>query len=82
MNQSNPIVLNSIPHEIHFNEIQKQVLVKLLNGQSYKAIASDMNISLAAVRQYAHRTYKKLKVSNKMEALIQYGDRGDNKSHQ
>ena len=33
MNQSNPIVLNSIPHEIHFNEIQKQVLVKLLNGQ-------------------------------------------------
>ncbi|MBK6479875.1 MAG: hypothetical protein KA109_15590 [Saprospiraceae bacterium] len=82
MNQSNPIVLNSIPHEIHFNEIQKQVLVKLLNGQSYKAIASDMNNSLAAVRQYAHRTYKKLKVSNKMEALIQYGDRGDNKSHQ
>ncbi|MBK8780045.1 MAG: response regulator transcription factor [Saprospiraceae bacterium] len=31
-----------------------------------------MGISIAAVRQYAHRIYKKLKVVNKTEAIIKY----------
>lgn len=38
MNQSHPIVLSSMPNEIHFNEIQKQVLVKLLNGRLIKPL--------------------------------------------
>ena len=67
------VFLHALPHDIKINDKQMTVLLKLINGKTYKSIATEMHISLPAVRQYAHRLYKKLKVSNKTEALIKYG---------
>lgn len=67
------VFLHALPHDIKINDKQMTVLLKLINGKTYKSIATEMHISLPAVRQYAHRLYKKQKVSNKTEALIKYG---------
>lgn len=61
-----------LPENININPMQKAVLEKLINGHSYKAISYDLNISMPSVRQYAHRLYKKLNVTNKMEILLRY----------
>lgn len=63
---------NDLPSHISINPMQQAVLEKLINGYSYKAIAYDLNISMASVRQYAHRLYKKLNVTNKMELVLKY----------
>lgn len=63
---------NDLPSNISINPMQQAVLEKLINGYSYKAIAYDLNISMASVRQYAHRLYKKLNVTNKMEIVLKY----------
>lgn len=63
---------NDLPSYISINPMQQAVLEKLINGYSYKAIAYDLNISMASVRQYAHRLYKKLNVTNKMEIVLKY----------
>ncbi|HQW56680.1 MAG TPA: helix-turn-helix transcriptional regulator [Saprospiraceae bacterium] len=76
------VQLNILPPEVKINNRQRNVLEKLINGQTYKSIASDLKISVPAVRQYAHRLYKKLNVKNRMEAIIEYGLRSDNKSYQ
>ncbi|MBP6793885.1 MAG: helix-turn-helix transcriptional regulator [Saprospiraceae bacterium] len=67
-----------LPSHISINPMQQAVLEKLINGYSYKAIAYDLNISMASVRQYAHRLYKKLNVTNKMEILLRYVHAGTN----
>ena len=64
---------NALPSGVVFNMQQKVVVEKLMNGLAYKSIAADLNISLQAVRQQAHRTYKKLNVANRMQVLIRYG---------
>ena len=69
---------NDLPSHISINPMQQAVLEKLINGYSYKAIAYDLNISMASVRQYAHRLYKKLNVTNKMEILLRYVHAGTN----
>ncbi|MEP7321712.1 MAG: LuxR C-terminal-related transcriptional regulator [Saprospiraceae bacterium] len=76
MSQTLRVCLRTLPTHIQLNEKQLKVLEKLLNGQSYKSIAADMMISMAAVRQYAHRSYKKLEVANRLEAVLAYGMRG------
>ncbi|MBK6479552.1 MAG: helix-turn-helix transcriptional regulator [Saprospiraceae bacterium] len=75
------VQIDTLPNSIILNEKQMLVLFKLLNGKAYKSIAKEMGISIAAVRQYAHRIYKKLKVVNKTEAIIKYAIRSDNKSY-
>ncbi len=72
----NAIKPREIPSNITINPMQQAVLEKLMNGHSYKDIAYDLKISLASVRQYAHRLYKKLNVTNKMEILFRYSDLG------
>lgn len=75
--QESPRVhLIALPQEIKLNEKQRVVMENLLNGLTYKVIAVNLNISVPAVRQYAHRLYKKLGVSNRTEAVIRYGLRG------
>ncbi len=75
------VFLTALPHSIKLNEKQMLVLMKLINGKTYKSIATDMNISVSAVRQYAHRLYKKLNVVNRTEAIIKFGIASDNKSY-
>ncbi len=64
---------NALPFGVVFNPQQKAVVEKLMNGLAYKSIAADLNISLQAVRQQAHRAYKKLNVANRIQVLIRYG---------
>ena len=64
-----------LPEKTMLNEKQREVLEKLMNGHPYKSIAHELNISMPSVRQYAHRLYKKLKVANRADAMLQYGSR-------
>ncbi len=66
---------SQLPDHALLNEMQREVLEKLMNGLPYKSIAHDLNISMPSVRQYAHRLYKKLKVSNRADAMIRYGSK-------
>jgi len=75
------VQIDTLPNTIILIEKQMLVLFKLLNGKAYKSIAKEMGISIAAVRQYAHRIYKKLNVVNKTQAIIKYATRSDNKSY-
>jgi len=50
-----------------FTEREKDVLVLLLKGKSYKDIQADLFISLQTVKNYASRIYGKLAVRNRVE---------------
>lgn len=71
-----------LPAHRQFNQQQSDILELLMNGYSYKFIATEKKISLASVRQYANRLYKKLSVNNRTEAAARYGKIADNKSYQ
>jgi DNA-binding NarL/FixJ family response regulator len=58
------------------SEREKQVLQGLVNGYSYKMIASDLFISLETVRSHIKKIYEKLQVNSKTEAVTKaYRDR-------
>lgn len=48
---------------------EKDVLRLLVNGQSYKMVASDLNISIDTVRSHIKSIYDKLEVNSKSEAV-------------
>ena len=51
------------------SEREKEVLQFLVNGFSYKMIASEMNISIDTVRSHIKKIYEKLHVNSKSEAV-------------
>lgn len=53
----------------HLSEREKQVLQLLVNGYSYKMIASEMFISIDTVRSHIKKIYEKLHVNSKSEAV-------------
>jgi DNA-binding NarL/FixJ family response regulator len=79
--QTPQVQIKELSSSILLNEMQKLILELLLNGYTYKSISAHLRISLPSVRQNAHRLYKKLKVSNRTEAIIKYRLQGDNKSY-
>lgn len=48
---------------------EKEVLKLLVDGQSYKLVASDLNISIDTVRSHIRNIYDKLQVNSKSEAV-------------
>ncbi len=48
---------------------EREVLVELIGGQSYAAIAEHLYISLATVKSHIYSIYRKTKVKNKMQLL-------------
>jgi DNA-binding NarL/FixJ family response regulator len=50
-------------------EKEKQVLALLVNGYSYKMIASDLTIGIETVRTHIKHIYEKLRVNSKSEAV-------------
>jgi DNA-binding NarL/FixJ family response regulator len=48
---------------------EQQVLQLLANGNSYKMVASELNISIDSVRTYVRRLYEKLQVHSVTEAI-------------
>lgn len=51
---------------------QEQVIQGLVDGLSYKAIASQLDISVSTVKTHIKRIYQALHVSNKAEAVAKY----------
>ena len=56
-------------NEYNLSEREKQVLQLLVNGYSYKMIASDMFIAIDTVRSHIKKIYEKLQVNSKSEAV-------------
>ena len=48
---------------------EKEVLTCLVNGQSYKMIASDLHISYETVRSHVKKIYEKLHVASLTEVV-------------
>lgn len=55
--------------EYDLSEREKQVLQLLVNGYSYKMIASEMFIAIDTVRSHIKKIYEKLHVNSKSEAV-------------
>ena len=51
-----------------------ELMEHLKNGLSYEKIASNLYISYGTVRKHVQNIYRKLQVTNKVEALIKVGD--------
>jgi len=62
-------VHNPANEDYHLSEREKQVLQHLVNGYSYKMIASEMYISIDTVRSHIKKIYEKLHVNSKSEAV-------------
>jgi DNA-binding NarL/FixJ family response regulator len=54
---------------------QREVLDLLAAGEPYKIIADKMGVSIHTVRSYIRRTYEKLQVHTRTEAVAKYLDR-------
>lgn len=55
--------------DYNLSDREKQVLSLLVNGYSYKMIASEMYISIDTVRSHIKKIYEKLHVNSKSEAV-------------
>ncbi|WP_276479504.1 response regulator [Paraflavitalea pollutisoli] len=62
-------VHNQTGSDYHLSDREKQVLQWLVNGYSYKMIASEMFISIDTVRSHIKKIYEKLHVNSKSEAV-------------
>jgi DNA-binding NarL/FixJ family response regulator len=60
---------------IELSERQRQVLELLAAGQPYKLIADNLGVSIHTVRSYLRRTYEKLQVHSRTEAVAKYKER-------
>jgi len=55
--------------DYNLSDREKEVLQHLVNGYSYKMIASDMFIAIDTVRSHIKKIYEKLHVNSKSEAV-------------
>lgn len=67
----NPLSLESTKDQLNFDVSQREieVLEQLSKGLSYAEIADNLNISGGTVRKHMENIYRKLHVSNKVEAI-------------
>ena len=55
--------------DYNLSDREKEVLQHLVNGYSYKMIASEMFIAIDTVRSHIKKIYEKLHVNSKSEAV-------------
>jgi DNA-binding NarL/FixJ family response regulator len=60
---------NNHNDQYNLSEREKEVLQLLVNGYSYKMIASEMFIAIDTVRSHIKKIYEKLQVNSKSEAV-------------
>ncbi|HWJ28479.1 MAG TPA: helix-turn-helix transcriptional regulator [Flavisolibacter sp.] len=60
-----------VPPDNNYNlsEREKRVLQLLVDGNSYKMVAAEMQISIDTVRSHIRNIYEKLHVNSKSEAV-------------
>lgn len=51
---------------------EREVLGLLARGMSYRGIATELGITAETVKKHLKNIYRKLKVSNKIEALMKF----------
>lgn len=56
----------------HLTKREMEILINLAAGYSNQQIAKTLNISQHTVKTHAYNMYKKIKVSNRMEAALWY----------
>jgi len=56
--------------DYHLSDRELDIVKGLVNGYSYKAIASELYISIDTVRSHIRRIYEKLHVNSKTEAVL------------
>ena len=56
--------------------MQQKVLLGLRRGQTYKQIAADLQVSESTVRSHLHKTYERLGVVDRAQAVLLAQDRG------
>ena len=54
---------------VHLTEKEKQVLQQLVDGKSYKMMASDMELSIETIKTHMKNIYAKLHVNSNTEAV-------------
>jgi len=54
---------------------EEEILHLLAKGHLYKEIADRLQLSVGTIKQHLHRTYKKLQVSNRTEAINKLGQK-------
>jgi DNA-binding NarL/FixJ family response regulator len=59
-----------LPEEFNLTRREKEILVCLVAGMSYKMIADECNISMDTVNMHIKNIYKKLQVHSKSEAVV------------
>ena len=59
-----------VKNDVELTKREKEVLTGLVEGNSYKAIANQLNISLETVRFHFRNIYKKLHVHSQSEAVV------------
>ena len=67
------MIINSMQqqtqHHYDFTKREQEILTLLCKGNSYKMIASEMNIAFETVRSYIKKVYEKLQVHSATEAV-------------
>lgn len=58
-----------VPGNYNLSLREKQILQSLVEGNSYKMVASELNISIDTVRSHIRNIYEKLHVNSKSEAV-------------
>jgi DNA-binding NarL/FixJ family response regulator len=57
----------SIPDDSSLNDREKDIIRLIVEGKSYKMVASELNISINTVRKYIKSIYRKLNINTKIE---------------
>lgn len=60
----------STPQDYNLSQREKDVLKSLVDGNSYKMVGAELNISIDTVRTYIRSIYEKLQVNSKSEAVV------------
>ena len=68
----NHLLSGQKPGKNSLSERQNQILKRLSEGKSYKAISEELFISIETVRTHIKKLYKQLHVGNKAEAIALY----------
>ncbi len=65
----NPDTVEQKKKDFNLSERERQVLLQLTKGLNYKQIAANLIISPNTVRRHLENIYKKMDISNKVEAV-------------
>ena len=69
-----PIFKEQKTEDFGLTERETELLTQLKNGLTYEEVASNLHISYHTVRKHIENIYRKLQVSNKMEAVKKAAD--------